>query len=271
MVEHVDISLQSSYQTIAKTNEAAKAQNKMHEIILMADLGDLREGYYDHNQLIKDAIKIENNLDYIHLAGIGTNLGCYGAIVPDTNNLTMLVSLARQIEQSIGRKLEIISGGATTSLPLVYKQIIPKGINHLRIGEGALLAMDLHHLWQLDTPDLHRDCYTITAEIVEIKDKPSHPIGTVFVDAFGDRPTYRDIGIRKRALLAIGKRDIGAPSSLLPHDENCLIIGASSDHLIVDITDSAHDYQLGSTMSFSCFYQAMVYANQSQSVRKVYL
>lgn len=271
MVEFVDISLQSSYQTIVKTNDIAKAQNKVHNIVLMADLGDLREGYYDHAQLIKDAIIIEKRLDYIHLAGVGTNLGCYGAVVPDVNNLTTLVTLAKQIEQAIGRKLDIVSGGATTSLPLVYQQTMPKGINHLRIGEGALLAMDLHHLWQLDTPDLHRDCYTITAEIIELKDKPSHPIGTVFVDAFGDRPTYRDIGIRKRALLAIGKRDIGAPSSLLPRDENCKIIGASSDHLIIDITNSAIDYQLGDTMSFSCFYQAMVYANQSQSVRKVYL
>ncbi len=271
VVKYVDTSLQSDLTVIAKTQEIAARQGKIHRIILMMDLGDLREGFFEETELIQAALRIENNCPNLVLYGIGTNLSCYGSIKPDTENLSRLVDIARRLEAQIDRKLDIISGGATTSLPLVYDGSIPAGINHLRIGEGALLARDLIDIWKIDMPNLYQDIYTLEAEIIEIKDKPTHPIGELFIDAFGYRSTYQDIGIRKRALIALGKRDFGSLEGIVPVDANIKIFGASSDHLIVDVGDCNPPLNIGDIVKFNCYYQAMVFCNHSPYVEKVYV
>ncbi len=271
LIEHVDISMQSEPLVIAQMQQIAAAADKYHKVILMMDLGDLREGFFDETQLIDCALTVERDYDHIELYGIGTNLSCYGSVKPDVNNLGRLVAIAESIEAKIGRKLAIISGGATTSLPLVYNGTMPPGINHLRIGEGALLARDLIDIWQIDMPELKQDICTLTAEIIEIKDKPTHPIGELFIDAFGYRPKYRDLGIRKRALLALGKRDFGSLEGIVPVDANIKIFGASSDHLIVDITDCQQSLNVGDCIEFNCYYQAMLFCNHSPFVKKCYI
>ncbi len=271
VVKYVDVSMQSEPLVIAKTQQIAAALNKVHRIILMMDLGDLREGFFDEKELIEMALTIESDYPNLKLYGIGTNLSCYGSIKPDTENLGRLIAIAKSVEVKIGRKLDIVSGGATTSLPLVYNGQIPAGINHLRIGEGALLARDLIDIWEIDMPGLYQDIYTLEGEIIEIKDKPTHPIGQLFIDAFGYRPTYQDIGIRKRALIALGKRDFGSLEGIVPVDPNIKIFGASSDHLIVDITDCDPLLKIGDIVKFDCYYQAMVFCNHSPYVEKQYI
>ena len=118
-----------------------------------------------------------------------------------------LVSIAEAVESAIGRKLEIISGGATSSYPLVLEGAMPPRINHLRIGEGILLAYDLKEIWGLDMSGMRQDVFTLKAEVVEVREKPSHPVGEIFIDCFGRKPEYEDRGIRKRAILAMGKLD----------------------------------------------------------------
>lgn len=66
IIKYCDISLNSEYKTIKVLNEEAKRQNKTHKIILMVDLGDLREGYFNYEELINDAVKIENELENIN-------------------------------------------------------------------------------------------------------------------------------------------------------------------------------------------------------------
>ncbi len=271
VVKYVDISMQSEPLVIAKTQALAALHNKMHRIILMMDLGDLREGFFDENELIETALTIESDCPNLKLYGIGTNLSCYGSIKPDTENLGRLVEIAKRVEQKIGRKLDVVSGGATTSLPLVYNGEIPAGINHLRVGEGALLARDLIDIWKIEMPGLYQDIYTLEGEIIEIKDKPTHPIGQLFIDAFGYRPTYQDIGVRTRALIALGKRDFGSLEGIVPVDPNIKIFGASSDHLIVDISECQPMPKIGDVVKFDCYYQAMVFCNHSPFVEKQYI
>ena len=43
--------------------------------------------------------------------------GCYGSIQPTPENLGQLVHIARRVEDTIGRKLEIVSGGAPAPSP----------------------------------------------------------------------------------------------------------------------------------------------------------
>ena len=245
VIRLADISLNSEFEVIKALNDEARAQGKLHKVILMADLGDLREGFWDKDEMIKVAEYIENKMINIQLVGIGTNVGCYGSISPTVEKLEELVELAERIEERLGRQLEYISGGATSSLMRVWDKNIPKRINMLRVGEGILLARDLDVFYGYDMSDLYQDIFRLKAEVIEVKDKPSYPVGTIAIDAFGHTPTYVDRGIRRRALLAMGKVDYGDPAELLPMDKGIEVLGASSDHTIIDVEDAERDYKVG--------------------------
>lgn len=271
VVRYADISLNSEMSTLLALNKEAIKQNKIHKAILMIDLGDLREGFFNKEEMLDTALEIEKNMDGVHLYGIGTNLGCYGSIRPSKDNLSQLVNIGKEVEKLIGRNLEIISGGATSSLPLIMDSEMPQGINHLRVGEGILLSRDLKDVWGYEMSGFENTNFTLKAQVIEIKEKPSYPIGEIFIDAFGNRPQYQDRGMRKRALLAIGKKDIGHHDSLIPRDQGVTVEGSSSDHLIVDITDAQKEIMIGDIMEFDMYYQSMLYLTSSSSVKKVYI
>ena len=266
VIRLADISLNSEFEVIKALNDEARAQGKLHKVILMADLGDLREGFWDKDEMIKVAEYIENKMINIQLVGIGTNVGCYGSISPTVEKLEELVELAERIEERRGRQLEYISGGATSSLMRVWDKNIPKRINMLRVGEGILLARDLDVFYGYDMSDLYQDIFRLKAEVIEVKDKPSYPVGTIAIDAFGHTPTYVDRGIRRRALLAMGKVDYGDPAELLPMDKGIEVLGASSDHTIIDVEDAERDYKVGDIMTFDICYATVVYLTNCRNV-----
>lgn len=269
IVKYTDISLNSEIEVLKALDKEAKRQNKIHEVILMKDLGDLREGFYKEEDIIEAALLVENDLDNLVLAGIGTNLGCYGAIVATKEKLEELVSVAEDIEKKIGRKLKYISGGATTSIPRLIEGNMPERINMLRIGEGILLARDLKDLWGYDIENMNQDVFTLRCEVIEVKDKPTYPVGKIFVDAFGNKPIYEDKGIRRRALLAIGKVDYAFLEDLIPKNDKIKVIGASSDHTIIDVEDQK-DIKVGDILEFNLTYSTLVYVSNSQNIKKVF-
>ncbi|KXZ39954.1 Predicted amino acid racemase [Alkalithermobacter thermoalcaliphilus JW-YL-7 = DSM 7308] len=271
LVKYVNISLNSEIKTLIEIEKECLIQNKEHNVILMYDVGDLREGIFEDEELIQTALYIEKNLKKVKLYGIGTNVGCYGGVVPTKENIGKLEKVAIQIEEKIGRKLNIISGGATTSLTLLIKDEMPKKINNLRIGEGMILGRDLKDLWGYDIKEIHKDAFILKAQVVEVKQKPSKPIGKLFVDAFGKIPEFKDYGIRKRALLAIGKADFVFCDQLIPRLQGIKILGGSSDHLILDINDCKEDIQVGDILEFEICYGPMLYLTNSSCVRKVFV
>ena len=264
LVRLCDGSLNSERETLKAINAECAIQQRTHNVILMADLGDLREGFWDKDELVETAVFVERELKQVHLYGVGTNLGCYGAINPTVQKMEELVEIAERVERSIGRQLEVISGGGTTSLPLVLDGTMPERINNLRIGEGILNGKDLRDLWRLDMSFLHFDVFTVKAEIIELKEKPSYPQGEIFVDAFGSKPQYTDKGLRKRALLGIGKLDVAICEQFVPRTPGVEILGGSSDHLIVDITDSAEPRKVGDILEFDVRYSTMMYTSASK-------
>lgn len=266
IVRWADMSLNSENVVISKIQEECVKQNKRHGIVLMADLGDLREGYWDKDELVEEAVRIENELDMLDLLGVGTNLGCYGSINPTRQNMEELCEIARRVEERIGRKLEIVSGGASTSYPLVLAHDMPEGINHLRIGEAITLAYDLKEIYNLDDGGLHTDCFMLQSEIIEIKDKPTHPVGEIFVDCYGSKPTYIDRGIRKRALVAMGRLDYALLEKIIPMDKGVALVGSSSDHTIVDIHDCEQEWKVGDILTFALTYPSLMYLSGNRYV-----
>ena len=267
LVRLADISLNSEITVLEAINEECKRQGRTHKVILMADLGDLREGFWDVEDLVKAAVYVENQLERVTLLGVGTNLGCYGSINATPEKMEELINRAEAVERAIGRRLDIISGGGTTSFPLVIEHKMPGRINHLRMGEGIALGKDLEDLWGLDMSFLNKDVFTLRAEIIEIKDKPSYPAGEIFVDCFGNRGVYIDRGIRKRAILGVGKVDFSLDSQLEPRLQGLEVLGSSSDHLIVDVQDCKEELKVGDILEFGLRYSTMVFLTGSKYVR----
>lgn len=208
------------------------------------------------------------NLENIHLHGIAVNLTCYGAIIPKNDNLSKLVEIARKIEEQFDIKLDMISGGNSSSIYLIDKGELPKGINNLRLGEAALLGNDT--AYETDLPGTVGDTVILQAQIVELKEKPSLPIGEVGVDAFGKKPFYEDRGIMKRAIIAVGKQDTDL-DSMTPTDSQIEIMGGSSDHTILDVTHCDRDYKVGDIVSFELGYGGMLKTATSPYVTREYV
>lgn len=271
LVALTQYSLNSQFCVIQQIEAECQRQNKRHKVILMADEGDLREGYWDKEQLTQDALRIERQMQYVSLAGVGVNLGCYGSVLPSPQNLRDLVQIAREIERRIGRKLEIVSGGATTSLHPMLTGAMPEGINHLRVGEAIMNARDLRDRRGMDTDFLSPHVATLKAEVVEVFSKPSHPIGEIDLDAFGHKRSYLDRGIRRRALLALGRQDVGYLEDLRPRPSGVQILGGSSDHLILDIEDSREEWYPGKIVCFDLNYGTLMFATNSPDISIRYL
>lgn len=259
-----DCSLHSELATLQALAELCARKKQQHEVLLMVDLGDLREGFFDERELLAAAHFVAETSELV-LKGIGTNLGCYGSIEPDSHNLGQLVALAQKVRSLTNQEVPWVSGGATTSMPLLLRHTMPAGITHLRIGDGILLR-DMEPYFDYTFDALYGDCFTLEAQVVEVKDKPSYPIGTITVDAFGNRPTYHDEGVRTRALLAVGRQDAGDLLKLQPLRSGVRVLGGSSDHTIVDVTDCVPPVRVGEVLAFHMEYENVLYLTGSNDV-----
>jgi predicted amino acid racemase len=262
IVTSVDMSLNSELSVIQALSEAAFRRGLVHNIMIMVDLGDLREGVWPDDLLpmVREVVELPG----IRIAGLGTNLSCYGGVVPSEKNMNQLVGHARRIEAAFDIKLRYISGGNSSSLDLIASGKIPRAVNHIRIGEGILLGRETvnRHAW----PDTFQDAFLLRAEVIELKEKPSVPIGETGEDAFGGKPTFVDRGERDRAILNIGREDV-VVEGMEPVEPEISILGASSDHLIVDVTEAEH-IRLGGELAFFMNYGALLAAMTSEYVEK---
>ena len=281
IVKHVDVCFNSEMETVRAIDKAAAKEGKVQDVLLMIDLGDLREGIFFENEdeILKDAMEIKD-MKNVNLYGIGVNLTCYGAIIPKHENLSKLVEIAGKIEAKTGLKLEMVSGGNSSSIYLIESdkmprigrmpkdEKMPEGINNLRLGEAFLLGNDT--AYETEIQNTHHDAIKLQAQIVELKEKPSLPIGEVGVDAFGEKPYYEDKGIMKRAIIAVGKQDTDL-GSMTPVDERIEIMGGSSDHIILDLTACNGDYKLGDIVEFTVVYGGMLKLVTSPYVDRIYV
>ncbi len=263
IVRSVDISLNSEISVLRSLNTAAEEHGLVHKVILMIDLGDLREGLWPDDVLpaARETLELPN----LKLKGVGTNLTCYGGVIPTEKNMTQLVDWAHKIEDTFGEKIELISGGNSSSLPLLRAGKMPGEVNHLRIGEALMLGRETVHrtAWS----GTSQDAFKLKAEVIELKRKPSVPIGETGEDAFGRTPTFEDKGEMLRGILNIGREDVDV-DGLDPVDPQQHILGASSDHLLVDVTSDQEQIKLGDSIAFTLNYSALLAAMTSAYVSK---
>lgn len=263
VVEYADYSLNSELETLRLLGNMALSKNKVHNVIIMVDLGDLREGVWADN--IEDFTAQAVKLQGIAINGFGVNLSCYGGVIPDENNLGRLVEISNSMRDKFGLDIEIVSGGNSSSVYLLEENKLPKGINNLRLGEILLLGRETAFGNLIE--GMYNDVFTIKGEIIELKEKPSIPIGKIGMDAFGNIPNYEDRGLIKRAILAMGRQDVDL-NGLTPIDKALDILGASSDHTILDVTKAKKEYKVGDEVEFLMDYGCLLKACTSQYVKK---
>jgi predicted amino acid racemase len=267
-LRYADISLNSEIETIRLLDEEAQRQRKTHKVILMIDLGDLREGvFFKDEDAIFCVIEEIQKLANIEFAGIGTNLSCYGAVIPKKDNLSVLSGFSKAIEEKLNIKPAIVSGGNTSSYYLIERGELPAGINNLRLGESFVLGNDTSN--SIPIPGTHNDAVLLEAQIIELKTKPSYPVGEIGVNAFGEKPAFQDRGMMRRAILAIGKQDTD-PENLIPLDNTIEVLGSSSDHTILDLSKSSNRYKVGDTVKFRLNYSAFLRSFTSAYVQRHY-
>ena len=273
VVRLADVSLNSEISTITLLSREAERLGRPHRVVLMVDLGDLREGFWLGTEgeglpgLIEAARQLRS-LKGVHVAGIGTNLTCYGGVIPTAGCLSGLVTIRKAVEDALGHPLSVVSGGNTSSLPLMMEGGMPPGVTQLRLGEGILLGQET--VRHQPIPETFRDVFVLTAEVIELREKPSVPIGETGLDAFGNEPVFKDRGVRPRAILAIGRQDVD-PSALEPFLAGAEVLGASSDHMIVDVGDAEVPVRVGDQLSFRVGYSALLAAMTSPYVHKEFV
>ncbi len=260
IVKNADISLNTEIETIKALAHYAHLHNRIHEIILMAELGDLREGILPHN--FSEFIKKVLSFSPIKIIGIGCNLACYGGIKPDSDNMGQLSTLAKAITKEFQIDLEIISGGNSANYQWYQSTKTLDHINNLRLGESILLGRET--LYRMAIPELHTQAFQLVTEVIESKDKPSLPYGKICQNAFGDFPIFDDRGIHRRIIIALGRQDI-LVSGLTPLTD-LKILGASSDHLILDSNNN--NLKVGSEVNFNLDYGGLLAAMTSPFIHK---
>jgi predicted amino acid racemase len=250
-------SLNSEITTIQALRQAADKTDWEHEVILMVDNGDLREGVMPEDVLKTVRKILEISSEHLKFCGLGANLGCCSGTLPDKQNLYLLEELALDVEKQLGCEVRTVSVGGTVVLNWMQHNDLPSKINQIRIGEAFLLGYDT--TGRKNFENLFNDVFTLRGEILEIKEKPSIPSGIQGFDAFGRAPHFHDRGIRKRALLNFGFSDTET-SGLTPRLKGIAIVNSNSDYTIADITDCDEMLWVGDTLDFDVNYSAMMRA-----------
>lgn len=261
VVRHVDVSCNTEIEVIRKLSLEAVKAGRTHRVILMVELGDLREGIMPED--LTDTVRETLSLPNITFNGIGTNLACRSGVSPDSNNMAVLSELAGSLEKIFNLTVDIVSGGNSANLMWALSGADIGRINDLRLGEAILLGCETLHRQPID--GLHTDAITLSAEVIESKVKPTQPTGTIAQSAFGKASSSTNRGLVKQSIVALGQQDIDPGGLKAP--AGISIMGASSDHLILE---SEHlKLSVGDEVTFQLNYSALVRAMTSPFVTKV--
>jgi predicted amino acid racemase len=259
-----DVSLNSEPAVVRALARAAKEAGLTHRVILMVEMGELREGLMKDE--LEDAAREAQGQEGLALLGIGMNLACLSGVVPTPGKMREFESLAEDLEKRLGLRFELVGGGNSANIPILDPAGRTGRTNNLRVGEGILLGLETVN--RTPIPGTRQDAFTLEAELIELKEKPTMPDGETSQNAFGETPQFEDRGIITRGILALGRQDV-IVEGLTPLDQGVAIIGSSSDHVVLEM--SGRDHAVGAVLRFGVDYGALVHLCTSPYVVKVHV
>ncbi|MEP0367597.1 MAG: alanine/ornithine racemase family PLP-dependent enzyme [Cyclobacteriaceae bacterium] len=267
VVEYADVSFNTELSTIRMLSEEAGRQGKLHKIIIMIEMGDLREGVLG-DQLL-DFYGSIFELPHITVVGLGTNLNCLYGVMPSQDKLIQLSLYKQLVEAKFDRKIEWVSGGTSVVFPLLLNKQLPKGINHFRIGEMLYFG---NNLFTNETiKGMKTDVFTLHAQIIELIEKPKVPTGDLAQNPSGEQFEINEEDYGKtsyRAILDLGLLDIST-DFLEPIDHDVEITGASSDMIVTDLGATKSHYKVGDWVKFKLKYMGALGLLNSNYIEKV--
>lgn len=266
IVKYADISFNTEIETIKMLSEEAKRQGKTHKILIMIELGELREGVLREELLnfYAEVFKLPN----ISVIGLGTNLTCMYGVLPSHDKLIQLCLYEQLIEAKFNREIDYVSGGSSVTIPLIFKGLLPKGINHFRIGETLYLGTDVYNNTTFD--QMENDVFQLHAEIIELTEKPANPVGEFGKNLTGETLSFESDDqsqMSYRAIIDIGLLDIDEDHIKLK-DNDLEVVGASSDMLVIDLGVNSKGYQIGDLIEFQMDYMGILRIMNSQYIEK---
>lgn len=266
IVEYADVSFNTEFETIKLLSEAAVEQNKLHKVIIMIELGELREGVMREDFMDFYAKIFE--LPNIEVIGIGTNLTCMYGVLPNHDKLIQLSLYKELIEAKFNKKIPYVSGGSSVTIPLIFQGLLPEGVNHFRVGETLYLGTDVYNNKPFD--QMHNDVFKLYAEIIELTEKPSIPMGELGHNLTGEVKEFEGEHSGQssyRAIIDLGLLDIES-EHLRPTDKNIQLVGESSDMIVVDLGDNPNNYKVGDLLEFGMTYMGTLRVMNSEYVEK---
>jgi len=267
VIKYADVSFNTELYTMALLSAEAQKQNKIHKVIIMIEMGDLREGVMGEELIAfyGEIVKLPN----IEVSGIGTNLNCLSGVMPTQDKLIQLSLYKQLIEAKFNIPIPWVSGGTSVAIPLILKNARPMAVNHFRVGEALFFGKDLFTGNTIE--GMHNDVFKLYTEIIEITEKPDTPVGELGENVAGNTFTAAetaDLGTTSlRAILDIGLLDM-QPQYLVPEDSGITIVDASSDMLVVDISNTQKTYNVGDLIPFHIKYMGALYLLNSDYVEK---
>lgn len=266
IVKLADVSFNTEYETIKMLSEAAGELNKIHKVVIMIELGELREGVL--REEFVDFYEKVFRLPNIEVVGIGTNLTCMYGVLPNDDKLIQLSLYTQLIEAKFNRKIPYISGGASVTIPLIERGLLPKGINHFRVGETLFLGTDVYNNTSFE--GMHNDVFKLYAEIIELNEKPTVPSGELGYNLTNEKTEIDESQYGEstlRAIVDIGLLDI-EPNHLTPIDDHIEIIGESSDMLVLDLGSNRDNKKVGDLIRFKMDYMGVLRIMNSPYIEK---
>ena len=267
IVTYADVSFNTELETIRLLSKEAEKQDRKHMIIIMIEMGDLREGVM-RDELIDfygEIFKLPN----IEVIGLGTNLNCLHGVMPSSDKLIQLALYKQIIELKFNRTIRWVSGGTTVVLPLVLRGDLPESVNHFRIGEALYFGIDLFSNETIE--GMEPSVLELYTQVIEIHEKPLVPSGELAANPQGetmeiDEDLYGKTAFR--AILDIGYLDI-QPDFLIPKSKDIEIVDASSDMLVVNVGENESDLKVGDIVSFQLKYVGALGLMNSNYIDKV--
>lgn len=221
------LTLNSETEVLSALAAEARGQGRIHDVMLMVELGDLREGVMPKK--LRETVSHVLHLPTLRLCGIGANLACRNGIEPSATNMGQLSALVNSTETTFDIEVEIVSGGNSANLNWAFDTNSVERVNNLRLGEAVLLGREPLH--RTPIAGLHTDAFLLVAEVIESKQKPTRPWGQRGENSSGEIAEWDDRGIIWQTILAVGRQDTEANDLTAP--AGVTILAASSDHLIV--------------------------------------
>ncbi len=240
---------------------AALPEDDRPEIVLIAETGDLKDGFP-----LNDILMVCEKMPILNVIGVSVNFSCLSGILPDVDTVRKLADIASCIQKKRNLARPFLSVGGTVVQQLARDGKLNGLVQEIRSGEGIFFGYDSSGGMKI--PGFCTKTISLDGEIVEVSEKDfalrqGHLAGFTATGDMSDRRL--ETGVRKRAVLDFGIL-AAFQKDLVPVDEKVALVGQTFDFTVVDVTDSCQQYAAGKTIRFYTNYASASFAMMNRFV-----